>query len=213
MIILEIMPDVRDTFLGAARAVGDLVSRIDDRQWADTGLGVWTVRDLVGHTSRSLVTVLTYLDRTVEREDLPTAEAYLTAITPMLDQADEVAERGRQAARDLGDDPAHAFGILIDRTEQRLTSADDDQLLPTIAGGMRLASYLPTRTFELVVHGGDLARAAGHELTLPPAALAEAAALAGRVAVRQGRGPELLAALTGRQPLRADFSLFAADKA
>jgi mycothiol maleylpyruvate isomerase-like protein len=197
----------RENFVGAANAVGDLVQRIDDDQWPQAGLGVWSVRELVGHTSRALVTVLTYLDRPAEREDLPTPEAYLTAITPSPGQDDEVAERGRQAARDLGDDPAGAFWALVRRAERRITAADDEQLVATIAGGMRLAAYLETRTFELVVHGGDIARATGLELALPTAALAEAAALAGRVAAVQGRGPELLAALTGRAPLPATFSL------
>ena len=37
---------------------------------------------------------------------------------------------------------------------------EDDPVISTIFGGMRLSDYLPTRTFELVVHGLDIARAA-----------------------------------------------------
>ena len=32
-------------------------------KWDQFGLGEWTVRDLVGHTSRALLTVETYLDQ------------------------------------------------------------------------------------------------------------------------------------------------------
>ena len=72
---------------------------------------------------------------------------------------------------------------------------------------MRLSTYLPTRTFELVVHGLDIARATGRPVTHPQEAVAEAVALAGAVAARSGRGGDVLLALTGRAPLPAGFSI------
>jgi hypothetical protein len=77
----------------------------------------------------------------------------------------------------------------------------------TVAGGMRLLAYLPTRTFELAVHGADIAAATGLPVTIPPAVLAEAAALAARTAVEAGQGPVVLAALTGRTVLPPGFSV------
>ena len=58
------------TYVAAARAVADLVRRIPPDAWDGPGLGEWSMRDLVGHTSRSLVTVIEYFARPVEREKL-----------------------------------------------------------------------------------------------------------------------------------------------
>ena len=46
----------------AERAAGDA------EIWAQLGLGEWTVRDLVGHTSRALTTVEAYLDLAAEED-------------------------------------------------------------------------------------------------------------------------------------------------
>ena len=44
---------------------------------------------------------------------------------------------------------------------------DGTELMTTIAGGMRLSNYLPTRTFELAVHTADLTTALGVLLDVP----------------------------------------------
>jgi Mycothiol maleylpyruvate isomerase N-terminal domain len=202
-------PDgVRPTFLAAAATVADLVGRIPADAWDGPGLGAWDLRALVGHTSRALVTVVTYLARTAAAEEVPTAEAYFVRAAGAggADPA-AVAQRGRDAGAALGDDPAAAFRALVDDATAALHGVGDDDLVPTVAGGMRVAAYLPTRTFELVVHGGDVAAATGLTVAFAPAVLAEASALAARVAVALGHGPALLAALTGRAPLPAGFSV------
>ena len=65
------MSVVVQTFAAAARAVRDTVARIPQDAWGGPGLGEWTLRDLVGHTSRSLVTVIDYLARPVADEVVP----------------------------------------------------------------------------------------------------------------------------------------------
>ena len=73
---------------------------------------------------------------------------------------------------------------------------------------MRLRQYLPTRTFELVVHGLDIARAAGRPApAYSPGLLTAVLELTVAVAVRSGRGPELLLAVTGRTGLPPGFSV------
>jgi hypothetical protein len=72
---------------------------------------------------------------------------------------------------------------------------------------MRLLDYLPTRTFELVVHSGDLSYAAGLEASPPDDALASALRLAADLARVRGEGLVVLHALTGRRPLPDGFSL------
>jgi uncharacterized protein (TIGR03083 family) len=202
------VPSSRSTFLAAAAAVADAVDRIPATAWDGPGLGVWDLRALVGHTSRSLVTVVEYLGRPAPAVEIATPEAYYAAIAGVAgaDSA-AVVERGRAAGAALGDDPAAAFRARLADAVGALERAADDDLLTTIAGGMRLVEYLPTRTFELVVHGADVAGATGIPVAFPQPVLAEAAALAARVAVQVGRGPEVLAALTGRAPLPPGFSV------
>jgi uncharacterized protein (TIGR03083 family) len=198
----------RRLFLDAAATVASLVDRIPPDAYSGPGLGVWDLRALVGHTSRSLSTVAAYLAQRALAVEVATPEAYYAAIARAGGANSEaVAERGRAAGAALGDDPAASFRTLLAAATDALDRADDDDLVPTVAGGMHVGAYLPTRTFELAVHGADIAAATGLPVDFAPAVLADAAALAARVAVEVGRGPALLAALTGRAPLPAGFSV------
>jgi len=198
----------RTTFLAAAATVAELVARIPDGSWAGPGLGVWDLRALVGHTSRSLITVTTYLAQRAPALDIPTPEAYYVAVARAGGaNTAAIAQRGRDAGAVLGDDPATAFRTLLVEATAALDGATDDDVVPTIAGGMRVGSYLPTRTFELAVHGLDIAAAIGLPVAFAPAVLAEAAVLAARVAVALDHGPAVLAALTGRTALPRGFSV------
>ncbi len=201
------MSIIVSSFAAAARAVRDTISQIPGDAWDGPGLGEWTVRDLVGHTSRSLVTVIDYLARPVVEEVVPSASAYFTAISAGTFDAAAVTERGRQAGRDLGDDPAAGFHALVEEAVRVAEATDPDLVVHTIAGGMRVAAYLPTRTFELCVHGLDIAAATGAPVDLPPRAVEEASALAAVSAAQRGLGPDLLLAMTGRRGLPPGFSV------
>ena len=48
-------------FSSAAGSYLELLGDIRDDQWDLPGLGVWTVRDLAGHTARAILTVENYL--------------------------------------------------------------------------------------------------------------------------------------------------------
>jgi hypothetical protein len=80
-------------------------------------------------------------------------------------------------------------------------------VVATPIGGMRVRDWLPTRTFELAVHGLDLAAASGLDFPLSPAVLAEAAAMATATAAATGDGAVVLRALTGRTGLPPGFSV------
>jgi hypothetical protein len=138
-----------------------------------------------------------------------------------------VAQRGRDAGAALGDDPAGAVAEIAARVVPVVRACDGTELLTTIAGGMRLADYLPTRTFELVVHTADLATAIGPPAEMsvgasgevpggtpsdapggvPPAAARQALDLVAELAVADGRAVPLLLAATGRTALPAGFSV------
>ncbi|BBY81945.1 hypothetical protein MPUL_31030 [Mycolicibacterium pulveris] len=187
----------------------DLVREIPPDAWDTLGLGDWDVRALVGHASRSLSTVSSYLKTTAKSEDVTTAAEYYVRVSASalgIDPA-AVAERGRQAGRALGDDPAGAVDALMTQALRDLQTVDDP-LIEVIGGlGIRLYTYLPTRVFELAVHGLDIARAVDIPLVLPPEVLTEAAELATQVAVATGHGEAVLLALTGRAGLPPSFSV------
>jgi hypothetical protein len=196
-------------FESAARSFAGLVHRIPADGWDGPGLGEWDMRSLVGHASRSLITVSTYLETSAEHEDVATPQDYYAGIADYMSSTDAeaITERGRQAGRDLGDDPAQAIDDLVESVLADLATAADP-LVAVIGGlGIRLHTYLPTRTFELAVHSLDIARAAALSFDLPDIVLDEATVLAARIAVTTGRGSEVLMSLTGRRVLPPGFSV------
>ena len=82
--------DPRLAFEQAADFYLATVDRIRPDQWDQPGLGVWSVRDLVGHTSRAFLTVETYLDLLARaqgaRQQLPAVlgelDCLITAAAP-----------------------------------------------------------------------------------------------------------------------------------
>ena len=201
-------PDPRPFFACAARWFADLVDRIPPTAWDQPGLGEWDLRALVGHTSRSLTTVDTYLDRPTQQIAVATPWDYYRVVSDLAAASpDAVVERGRQAGAALGEQPAHTIADLVESVLARVQTTGDP-VIETIVGGMRFSDYLPTRTFELVVHGYDIAAAL--DLDPPPLdadTLAATLDLAGRIAIASGSGATLLRALTGRTALPAGFTV------
>lgn len=194
-------------FAEAATAAAKLVAGIGEDQWAGPGLGDWDLRALVGHTSRALLTVEQYLAVPApEPEVLRAADYFLRVAAAPGADAQEVLARGVAAGRALGADPATAFSEIVERVIAAVTAAGTP-VITCLVGAIRLSDYLPTRTFELVVHGIDIARATRQDPEIPGSALRQAAALAVELAVTRGDGPRLLEALTGRGALSPGYSV------
>ena len=147
----DLLPGVR-----RRRGVVRRHRRPGGRPWTEPGLGEWDVRSLVGHTSRALLTVETYLSRPAEVVEVESTAEYYRA-TRAVAAGPDVAARGRAAGEALGPDPAAAVAEIAARVVPLVAACEGTEVVTTIAGGMRLADYLPTRTFELVVHTADLA--------------------------------------------------------
>lgn len=165
--------------------------------WDRPGLGEWDLRALVGHTSRALLTVETYLGRPAPAVEVDSCVEYFRATSQMA-AGPEVAERGRQAGAALGADPAAAVARIAKRVLPLVRAQDGAAVVTTVAGGMRLSDYLPTRTFELAVHTCDVALATGRSPDVPPAAATQALGIVTELSVSGGVAGRLLLAATGR---------------
>jgi len=190
--------DAAGWFVRTAALVGD--------RWDQPGIGEWDVRALVGHTSRALLTVETYLARPAAAVNVATAPDYYRA-TRATAADPAVAARGRDAGTALGSDPAATVAQIAARVQALVDAQDGTEVVTTIAGGMRLGDYVPTRTFELAVHTSDLATALGVPLDVPVTAAAQALHIVADLAIKGGLAGPLLLAATGRPGLPAGFSV------
>jgi len=154
----------------------------------------------------SALTVETYLSQEAAAVEVTSPVEYFRFILCATGDPAAVAQRGRDAGAALGADAAEAVAGIADRVLARVSAAEEDSLVATPVGGMRLIDYLLTRTFELTVHTCDLAAALGQGWRCPR---------------RRGRKPEparrardqsrpsgpLLLAATGRGSLPAGFTV------
>jgi hypothetical protein len=203
----------RLTFLSTAAAYADTVATTASIPWDGPGLGEWTVAELIGHaTGSGLGCVPTVLRTPAAQRAIATPEDYFAlakSVPPEMLAAARAAstELGRRDATALGDDPGAAVRVMAKAAEAALAEVSDDDVVESAAGGMRVVDWLPTRTFELVVHGLDISAATGIAFRPSDVALADATALAARLAVALGDGTVALRALTGRGGLPAGFAV------
>ena len=195
----------REAFGKAGTLFVDTVARVPLDALDQPGLGVWSVRELIGHTCRALLTVEQYAGRSSSSGRLEGPADYF--IEALRDERihDAVADRGKESVAVLGDHPASAVAGIVGRLIQLVDSLPDEHPVGTPMGQMTLAGYLPTRTFEMVVHTLDLSRAAGLTVDVPASLLAVSLRLSTEIAMRSGRGEGLLMALAGRESMQPNL--------
>ncbi len=184
-----------------------LVDQVPVDGWESAGLGVWTVRDLVGHTSRAMTTLERYCNQPGEQVEVETPVSYFLRAMESIANPEDVAERGRQSGQDLGPDPAETVREIAGRVLVGLEQVSDDLVLALPVGGMRLIDYLPTSIFELVIHGLDLASAIGVANEPPRAPTEVTLHLLSDLALESGKPADLILAVTGRRSLPEGFNL------
>ncbi|WP_157802779.1 maleylpyruvate isomerase family mycothiol-dependent enzyme [Compostimonas suwonensis] len=186
----------------------EVVRQIRPEQWDQPGLGEWTVRSLVGHTARAILTVENYLSLDDPGSiSVPTAESYYTTVYAEYTDHDSVRERGVEAGIWLGDDAIGAIQGAIGRARGIIDQQHEGRIVSIGGMGIPLEEYLRTRVFELVVHTIDISRATGIPHTIPDVALQSTLALGVGVASATGHAEEILLALTGRGTLPEGFSV------
>lgn len=195
-------------FFHSATAFHDLVTRIPDEQWEAPGLGEWTVRSLVGHTTRAILTVESYLLLDDPGfPNVPDAENYYARVYREFTDPVAVAARGVEAGIWLGDEPARQVADALARAMELIDAAPQERIVSIGGLGIALGEYLRTRVFELMVHSIDIGRATGLPHGQPADALIATLQLASGVAAARGDGELLLLALTGRGTLPQGFTV------
>ena len=183
----------RAAFNEAVNFFLDLVSHVSSDQWEKPGLGVWNVRELVGHTSRAMTTIEQYATVGADRVG--------------VGSSDDIAERGREAGRELGDDPASTIREVAKRVVSLVNSLPADHQVKTPFGDEQLDVYLRSRITELTIHSLDLADALNVTVDAPSECLRESLYLLSDFAVQRGVAKDVASALTGRSVLSDRFNL------
>lgn len=203
--------DSRTWFDSSAQWLRTLLPAVNGRLDVPA-LGEWDVRALLGHTCRAFITVERYLSAGADappntQPDLDSAEDYFRAAAASLSDPHRVTQRGNDAGRDLGDDPAASAEAMILRVCSLVARTPDHAIVMTPVGAMQLDAYLPTRAFELTVHGIDLAVVTKQQV---PEHLhqniSSAIALSSLIATPE-QSLRLLRTITGREELPPDFTI------
>src|SRR6476620_8650692 len=119
--------DSRLAYAEAGSWFVEAVALVGDR-WDEPGLGEWDVRALVGHTSRSFVTVESYLAQPADVVEVGSTADYYRATREMAAAGAGVAERGREAGRALGEDPLSSLSVLATRVVELVETLDGTEL-------------------------------------------------------------------------------------
>lgn len=179
-------------FRAASRFFVDAVAAVPPERYDEPWSNEWRLLDLIGHGNRANILAVDYYERPVE------------SAGPEYVLPENVAERGRQAVRDLGDDPVTAVRAASERAIAVVAAAPDDARVGTPFGEQTLRAYLRSRTAELVIHGLDL----GTDLQPPREALSECAVFLVRRATASGQGLHVVRALSGRGTLPPGFNVY-----
>ena len=199
--------DIRETYLEAGEYFGGVVDQVDIDGWDEPALGEWCVRDLTGHTYRAFTTILSYSDKPAEKIELERPVDYFLKAFESLADPKMVAERGRAAGLEIIDDPKMMVRGFAMYVKNKLEELSDDHIMGTPVGGIRLIDYLPTRTFELIIHTMDLAKAVGVDDQPPENGMAATLEILGQIALYRGRASDLVFGVTGRGGLSDGFSV------
>jgi uncharacterized protein (TIGR03083 family) len=164
----------------------EVTESVSESEWNAPGLGVWTIRDLIGHTNRS---------HTLIEEHLLRPQVPLSPDSSYF-KDDAIEARGRDAANALGSDPISVVKASSIRAIDLVGATSREATIGSPVATMTLEEYLPSRIAELTIHALDLEGAIGIEMTVPRTALEESMKFVlGRI---EHDGVLVLKSLTGR---------------
>ena len=198
---------IRETYLEAGDYFVSIVDSIEIDAFDAPALGEWCVRDLVGHTYRSFTTVLSYSAVPSDKVDFERPVDYFLRLLSSDVNHGHIAERGRAAGLEIIEDPKMMVRGFAMYVKNKLEELSDDHIMGTLTGGMRLIDYLPTRTFELIIHTMDLTKALGLESSPPRRGMETTLQMIGQLALNRGYAQDLIFSSTGRDGLARGFTV------
>jgi uncharacterized protein (TIGR03083 family) len=148
--------------------------RLTDEQWsAPTRLERWRVRELYAHVARGILTLGNLVAAPAGAQaEISCAAAYFARLRGGPASADEVARVAVRFAAETDD--AGLVELFCEPRMEVLAAVAvlaPEMVLASIAGPVRLHSYLVTRIVEATVHLLDLQHALGAEVVVPEPAL------------------------------------------
>ncbi len=177
----------------------EVLEQVRPEQWDLPALGEWNVRELAGHTARSLAAVIEFAATTAEEVAVDSPAAYYRAALSAPGINQQVAERGHAAGAALGPDPLAVVRPAAERALATLGSVPDDARWTVNVGGMWAADYMPSRVMELTIHTLDLAQAIGYSVQPGREALSVVLHLLAELALDSPHGGALALVATGRR--------------
>jgi uncharacterized protein (TIGR03083 family) len=197
----------KEAFRQAGHFFADTVEKIASHQWDESALGVWNVRDLVGHTARSLGRVAEFSEARSDKVDISSAAQHYHVSLAVVGIEDTLAKAGHEAGQELTGDVAAMIRTSLNKALAVLDTVPDGTIIAYPNGGIKLEHYLETRVLELTVHTLDILAATGIEVEPPREALSCTLHLLADLAVDSGYGGQLALLATGRGVVADRFSV------
>ncbi len=191
--------DRRAAVLEAGATLVAVASSIDVGDLDRAATDAWTLRELVAHAARGLLTIETTVAAPVDpaTQRIESATAYFALVMSIPHVSDGIEQRARDAAADVGDDPGGYVADALALVTPLVLATPLDREVQHGAGRLRFEDYLVTRIVELTLHTADVQLAIDQPVAFPEApsaiardALVELVGRAGALAVA--------CALTGR---------------
>jgi Mycothiol maleylpyruvate isomerase N-terminal domain len=194
--------DVRAVVLEAGAALAAVVGALDVQQLDEPATDAWTLRELVAHATRGLLTIETTVAAPIDpsSRELGSAQGYFAVALSVPTVHAGIEQRARDAAVDVRDPHDYVLDALA-RVSPIVERTPLDREVQHLIGRLCFDQYLVTRIVELTLHSADIQLAAGEPVAFPDApsaitrdalvglvgrtdALAVACALAGRAGPR-----------------------------
>ncbi|UNR57746.1 maleylpyruvate isomerase family mycothiol-dependent enzyme [Streptomyces sp. A10(2020)] len=158
----------RAAVLAQAAHVAEAVRALrPDQLGAPSGLGDWSVAELVAHLATGVDGLRSGL---VDPAPAAVEVALLDWAAGTGSRAEANARAARAAAE--GQDPVERYTQATAEFARLLADVPLDRVIAARAGAMTFTDFLVTRAVELVVHSDDLRRATGVDIPLDRQALA-----------------------------------------
>ena len=150
--------DVRAALLEAGAALVEVAASIGARQLDRPATEAWTLRELVAHAARGLLTIEATVAAPVDASTrhLESATAYFAVVMSIPQVNDGIEQRARDAASAVGDDPGAYVRDALARVTPIVETTSLDREVQHAAGRLRFEDYLVTRIVELTLHTADV---------------------------------------------------------